>query len=198
MPARSPSKLGLTFGLLAALLVWGFAVPRASPWLDIAAHAAGADQTDDPMIRWDCDKAGNQLVLEMVRPPVNNINGRELLLLSGAQNFEQCHINGASWTLLVDLIEYDSGRCEPEPDTIVSLLRNDKLVVSKVHIGFNCFDRPVMRALRVTEPTDGVYPALEVCTAPTYGAANSCYPLKLKDMRKAIDNDAIANHAKKR
>jgi hypothetical protein len=160
--------------------------------------AAGADQTDDPMIRWDCDKAGNQLIMEMVRPPLENVNGRELLLLSGAQNFEQCHINGASWTLLVDIIEYDSGPCEPLPDTIVSLLRNDRLAVSRVHIGQNCFDQPVLSALRVTEPVDGVNPALEVCTAPTYGAGNSCFPLKLGDMRKAIDNDAIAGHAKKR
>lgn len=44
MPARSPSKLGLTltFCLLAGLLVWRFAVPRASPWLDVAALAAVA------------------------------------------------------------------------------------------------------------------------------------------------------------
>ncbi len=188
MPARSPSRLGLTliFCLLVGLMLWR------------PALAAGADQTDDPMIRWDCDKAGSQLTMEMVRPPVERVQERELLLLSGAQNFEQCHINGASWTLLVDLIEYDSGRCEPLPDTIVSLLRNDKLVVSKVHIGYNCLDRPVMRALRVTEPTDGANPGLEVCTAPTYGAENSCYPLQLKDMRKAIDNDAIADHARKR
>ena len=160
------------------------------------ALAAGADHTDDPMIRWDCDKAGNQLIMEMVRPPVETVKERELLLLSGARNFEQCHINGASWTLLVDLIEYDSGPCEPLPDTIVSLLRNDKLVVSKVHIGYNCFDRPVMSALRVTEPTDGLNPALEVCTAETYGAEGRCYPLKIRDMNKAVDNQAIADHAR--
>jgi hypothetical protein len=160
--------------------------------------AAGADQTDDPMIRWDCDKAGNQVILEMVRPPVSSVNERELLLLSGAQNFEQCHINGASWTLLVDLIEYDSGRCEPEPDTIVSLLRNDKLVVSSVHIGFNCADKPVLSALRISEPADGANPGLEVCTAQKYGEERRCFPLQLREMRKAIDNDAIANHAKKR
>lgn len=37
MAARRPSKLGLTlsFCLLAGLLVWRFAVPRASPWLDL-------------------------------------------------------------------------------------------------------------------------------------------------------------------
>jgi len=160
--------------------------------------AAGADQTDDPMIRWDCDRAGNQLTVQMVRPPVENVNRREVLLLSGAQNFEQCHINGASWTLLVDIIEYDSGPCEPFPDTIVSLLRNDKLVVSKTHVGQNCFDRPVLSALRVTEPVDGVNPALEVCAAPAYGTGNSCFPLKLRDMGKAIDNDLIASRAKKR
>ena len=161
------------------------------------ALAAGADQTDDPMIRWDCDKAGNQLVMQMVRPPVENVNERELLLLSGAQNFEQCHINGASWTLLVDLIEYDSGRCEPEPDTIVSLLRNDKLVVSGAHIGYNCGNRPVLSALRVSEPKDGENPALELCTAETYGAEASCFPLQLREMKQAIDNQAIAAHAGK-
>ena len=159
--------------------------------------AAGADQTDDPMIRWDCDKAGNQLVMQMVRPPVENVNERELLLLSGAQNFEQCHINGASWTLLVDLIEYDSGRCEPEPDTIVSLLRNDKLVISNVHIGRNCGDRPVLSALRIAEPADGGNPGLEVCTAETYGAEGRCFPFRFLEMNKAIDNGTIAEHARR-
>ncbi|MGH8708491.1 MAG: hypothetical protein ACREVD_10600 [Burkholderiales bacterium] len=161
------------------------------------ALAAGADQTDDPMIRWDCDKAGSQLLLEMVRPPVNDVKERELLLLSGSPSFEQCHINGASWTLLVDLIEYDSGRCEPEPDTIVSLLRNDKLVVSSVHIGRNCADRPVMSALRITEPADGQDPGLELCTAETYGAEGRCSPLQLRDMKEAIDDKAIAARARR-
>ena len=161
------------------------------------ALAAGADQTDDPMIRWDCDKAGNQLVMQMVRPPVENVNERELLLLSGARNFEQCHINGASWTLLVDLIEYDSGRCEPGPDTIVSLLRNDKLVISNVHIGRNCGDRPVLSALRIAEPADGGNPGLEVCTAETYGAEGRCFPFRFLEMNKAIDNGTIAEHARR-
>ena len=160
--------------------------------------AAGADQTDDPMIRWDCNKAGNELAVEMVRPPVESVREREVLLLTGAQNFEQCHINGASWTLLVDIVEYDSGPCEPFPDTIVSLLRNDRLVVSKVNIGFNCYDQPVMSALRVSEPIDGQDPKLEVCTAPTFGAGNSCYPMKLRNLRQAIDNSAIADHARQR
>lgn len=37
MPARGPSKLGLTltFCLLFGLLAWRFAVPRPSPWLDV-------------------------------------------------------------------------------------------------------------------------------------------------------------------
>jgi hypothetical protein len=136
--------------------------------------------------------------MQMVRPPVENVNERELLLLSGAQNFEQCHINGASWTLLVDLIEYDSGRCEPEPDTIVSLLRNDKLVISGAHIGYNCGNRPVLSALRITEPADGQSPALEVCAAPTYGAERRCYSVQLREMKEAIDNAAIAAHARSR
>jgi hypothetical protein len=44
MAARSPSKVGLTltFCLLAGLLVWRFAVPRASPWLDLAVLVAVA------------------------------------------------------------------------------------------------------------------------------------------------------------
>lgn len=159
--------------------------------------AAGADQTDDPMIRWDCNKAGNELYMEMVRPPVESVKEREILLMSGAQNFEQCHINGASWTLLVDIVEYDSGPCEPLPDTIVSLLRNDKLVVSKVNIGYNCFDQPVMSALRVTEPTDGQNPKLEVCAAPTYGAEGKCHPLSLRGMNGSIDNSAIADRARR-
>jgi hypothetical protein len=159
--------------------------------------AAGADQTDDPMIRWDCDKAGNQLTLEMVRPPVPSVSERELLLLSGAQNFEQCHIAGASWTLLVDLIEYDSGRCEPEPDTIVSLLRNDKVVVSSVHIGFNCADRPVLSSMRVAESAAGGTPTLELCAAGTFGGEKICAPLRLHEMRRAIDNDAIAARTKR-
>jgi hypothetical protein len=160
------------------------------------ALAAGADQTDDPMIRWDCDRAGSQLVMEMVRPPVENVKERELLLLSGARNFEQCHINGASWTLLVDIIEYDSGRCEPLPDTIVSLLRNDKLVISNVHIGSNCGRRPVLSALRISEPKDGESPGIELCAAEIYGAENRCFALRLQDMKKAIDNAAIAARAR--
>jgi hypothetical protein len=160
------------------------------------ALAAGADQTDDPMIRWDCDRAGSRLVMETVRPPVESVNDRELFLLSGAQNFEQCHINGASWTLLVDIIEYDSGRCEPLPDTVVSLLRNDKLVISNVHIGLNCGRRPVLSALRISEPKDGESPGLELCTAETYGAESRCFPLRLQDMKEAIDNAAIAARAR--
>lgn len=160
--------------------------------------AAGADQTDDPMIRWDCDKAGNQLFVEMVRPPVAQVSEREVLLLTGAQNFEQCHVNGGSWTLLVDIVEYDSGPCEPFPDTIISLLRNDRLVVSRALIGQNCHDQPVLSALRVTEPEDGQNPALEVCTAPTFGAERSCFPLMLRAMEQAIDDAAIARHARPR
>lgn len=160
------------------------------------ALAAGADQTDDPMIRWDCDRAGRRLVMETVRPPVESVNDRGLLLLSGAPNFEQCHINGANWTLLVDIIEYDSGRCEPLPDTVVSLLRNDKLVISNVHIGFNCGRRPVLSALRVSEPQDGGSPGLELCTAETYGAERRCFPLRFRDMKEAIDNAAIAARAR--
>jgi small basic protein len=44
MAARRPSKLGfaLTFCLLGGLLVWRFAVPKASPWLNLAVLLAVA------------------------------------------------------------------------------------------------------------------------------------------------------------
>lgn len=172
------------------MTTWGLLLLLALP-------AAGADQTDDPMIRWDCDRDGNQLVLEMVRPPVAEVTERELLFLSGDVNFQQCRLKSATWTLLVDLVEYDSGRCEPEPDTIVSLLRDDKLVLSGVHIGFNCADRPVLSAVRISDPRTG-NPSLELCTAPTFGAERSCTPLALRDIKRAIGNAGIAAHAKKR
>ena len=67
-----------------------------------------------------------------MRPPLAEVRAREVLLLSGAMNFVQCPLDGATWTLLVDIVEYDSGRCEPEPDTVISLLRNETLVLSRV------------------------------------------------------------------
>lgn len=164
----------------------------------VLALAAGAEQTDDPMIRWDCDRAGSRLVMEMVRPPLKEVGERELLLLSGAPNFEQCHINGGSWTLLVDLIEYDYGRCEPEPDTIVSLLRNDKLVIARAPIGFNCGDRPVLSAARITEPADGGEPTLELCTAESFGGEARCTALKVHTLRQAVDEAGVAAHARRR
>jgi hypothetical protein len=161
----------------------------------LALPAAGAEQTDDPMIRWDCDRAGNNLVLEMVRPPLAEVTARELLLLSGAMNFQQCHLDSASWTLLVDLVEYDSGRCEPEPDTIVSLLRGEQLVLSGVLIGYNCGNRPVLGAARISEPGNGGDPTIELCTARTYGGERRCSQLRIGRIKKAIDNGAIAAHA---
>jgi hypothetical protein len=160
----------------------------------LALPAAGAEQTDDPMIRWDCDRDGNQLVLEMVRPPVAEVTERELVFLSGAMNFQQCRLRSATWTLLVDIVEYDSGRCEPEPDTVISLLRDDKLVLSGVLIGYNCGDRPVLSAARISDPRTGG-PSIELCTAPTFGAERRCTPLPLRSVDKAIDNAAIAAHA---
>lgn len=162
----------------------------------LALPAAGAEQTDDPMIRWDCDRAGNRLVLEMVRPPLAEVTKRELLLLSGALNFQQCRLQRATWTLLVDLVEYDSGRCEPEPDTIVSLLRDDRLVLSGVLIGYNCGDRPVLGAARIAEPAQGGDSKIELCTAVTYGAERRCSRLSLRRITEAIGNDAIAEHAR--
>jgi len=157
----------------------------------LALHGAGAEQTDDPMIRWDCDRAGNRLVLETVRPPVAEVTARELLLLSGAMNFQQCRLEDATWTLLVDIVEYDSGRCEPEPDTVVSLLRDDHLVLSGVPIGYNCGDRPVLGAARIDESAGGD-PALELCTAQTYGAGRRCVRLRLRDVSETLDGASIA------
>jgi len=159
----------------------------------LALAAAGADATDDPMIRWDCDTEGNRLVLEMVRPPLQHVTERELLLLSGDRNFQQCRVNGAHWTMLVDLIEYDSGRCEPFPDTIVSLLRDGRLVLSRVHVGKNCERLPVLSAARIDE-NDGT--RIELCAAETYGGEPTCAPFRLEDLQKAVDNDGVAARAR--
>lgn len=160
--------------------------------LALALPAAGADQNDDPMIRWDCDREARRLELEMVRPPLAEVRAREVLLLSGAMNFEQCHLDGATWTLLVDIVEYHSGRCEPEPDTVVSLLRNETLVLTRVVVSRNCGDRPVLGAARVAEPGDGAAPAIELCVAQTYGAERQCGALEFGRLRGAIDDDALA------
>lgn len=160
----------------------------------LALAAAGADPTDDPMIRWDCDPEGNRLVLETVRPPVAHVTERELLLLSGDRHFQQCRVNGASWTLLVDLIEYDSGRCEPFPDTIVSLLRDGRLVLSRVHVGQNCERQPVLSAARIDE--NGGRTRIELCAAETYGGAPTCAPFRLEDLQKAVDSDGVAAQAR--
>lgn len=163
----------------------------------LAFHTEPHAQTDEPMIRWDCDSAGNKLTLEMVQPPVAQVTARELILLNGTVLFEQCRLGKANWTLLVDLVEYASGRCEVEPDTIVSLLRNDQLVISSVVIGENCGERPVLSAARITEPRNGEDGKIELCTARTYGAERRCSSLHLRSMKDAIDNDAIAAHARR-
>lgn len=163
----------------------------------LAFHTQPHAQTDEPMIRWDCDAAGNKLTLEMVQPPVAQVTARELILLNGTVLFEQCRLGKANWTLLVDLVEYASGRCEVEPDTIVSLLRNDQLVISSVVIGENCGERPVLSAARITEPGNGEDGKIELCTARTYGAERRCSSLHLRSMKEAIDNDAIAAHARR-
>jgi hypothetical protein len=163
--------------------------------LMLALPAAGADQTDDPMIRWDCDRAGNRLVLEMVRPPVVEVSARETFLLSGAMNFEQCHLDGASWTLLVDIVEYESGRCAPEPDTVVSLLRDAELVLFRVVVSRNCGRRPVLAGARISDPAADREPVVDVCTAPGYGEAPSCAPLDLRRLEDPLDDAAIAARA---
>ena len=160
--------------------------------LALALPAAGADQTDDPMIRWDCDHEARRLELEMVRPPLAEVRAREVLLLSGAMNFVQCPLDGATWTLLVDIVEYDSGRCEPEPDTVISLLRNETLVLSRVVVSRNCGDRPVLGAARVAEPGSGADPGIELCVAQSYGAERQCAELDFRRLRESLDDDALA------
>jgi hypothetical protein len=158
-------------------------------------HPIGA-QIDDPMIRWDCDRAGQRLVLEAVRPPLERVNGREVLLLGGAVNFEQCRLGGASWTLLIDLVEYSWGRCEVQPDTVVSLFRGDRLVLSSVVVGDNCGDRPVLSAARIADPGDGAPPSIELCTAASFGADPRCAPLRLERTQEPVDNEALARIAR--
>lgn len=155
--------------------------------------AAGAEPTDDPMIRWDCDTEGKRLVLEMFRPPVAQVTERELLLLSGDRGFQQCRVNGAHWTMLVDLIEYDSGRCEPFPDTIVSLLRDGKPVLSRVHVGDNCGRLPVLSAARIDENGDET--RIELCASDAYGGVSRCAPFRLDQLQRAVDTDAVAAQA---
>lgn len=157
--------------------------------------AAGADQTDDPMIRWDCDRDGSRLVLEMVRPPVAEVAAREVFLLSGAMNFVQCHLDGASWTLLVDIVEYESGRCAPEPDTVVSLLRDAELVLSRVVVGRNCGNRPVLSGARISDPAADRDPAVDVCAAPAYGTQASCAPLDVRRLDEPVDDAGLAARA---
>jgi hypothetical protein len=161
----------------------------------LALPAAGADRTDDPMIRWDCDRAGNRLVLELVRPPVAEVKPRDVFLLSGDLNFVQCRLAGGNWTLLVDIVEYDSGRCEPEPDTIVSLLRDDTLVISRVVVSRNCGNRPVLSGARVSDPHEDAEPGIEVCAAPGFGEEGRCAPLALRQMQAPLDDQALAARA---
>jgi hypothetical protein len=155
----------------------------------LALHGAGADQTDDPMLRWDCDPDNRRLTLEMVRPPVAEVTPREVYMFSGTLNFEQCRLGEANWTLLVDIVEHTYGACEIEPDTIVSLLRGEQIVVSSVLVGSNCGERPVLSAARITEPADGGEPAIELCTAPKYGGPAHCAPARTYD--SVIDSGLI-------
>jgi len=160
------------------------------------AHPAQAQvMVDDPMIRWDCDPAGQRLVLEMVQPPLAEVNEREQIVFNSMVHFAQCKLGGANWTLLVDLVEYEfgSGRCAMDPDTIVSLLRDGQLVITNAVIGYNCGDRPVLSAARVVETTDEGA-RLELCTAEKYGEPSRCSPFQIKT--EAIDNNAVAAHAR--
>lgn len=138
---------------------------------------AGADASDDPMIRWDCDRQDGKIDLEMVRAPLAEVTEREILLFSGIDNFEQCHLDSASWTLLVDIVEYEEGGCAQFPDTVVSLMRNERLVLSRVPVSPNCYKRPVLSAARIVEPGNGDPPRIELCAAPEYGGESTCAPL---------------------
>lgn len=164
--------------------------------LAAALPARAQSMVDDPMIRWDCDPAGQKLILEVVQPPLAEVTERELVLFNSMVHFAQCRIGGANWTLLVDVVEYEfgSGRCAVDPDTIVSLLRNDRLVISRAVIGYNCGARPVLSAARVAENGDGT--RLELCTSAMYGEPHRCSPFPLHQSTSAIDNDAMAAHAR--
>ena len=164
--------------------------------LALALPARAQSMVDDPMIRWDCDPLGQKLVLEMAQPPLAEVTERELVLLNSMAHFAQCRLGGANWTLLVDVVEYefDSGRCAVDPDTIVSLLRNDRLVISRAVIGYNCGARPVLSAARITENGDGAQ--LELCTSAKYGEPHYCSPYPLHNAAAAIDNDAMAAHTR--
>jgi hypothetical protein len=150
-------------------------------------------QTDDPMLRWDCDPVHRKLTLEMVQPPVAEVAPREVYMFSGAVTFEQCRLGEAHWTLLVDTVEYTYGPCEIEPDTIVSLLRGERIVVSSVVVGYNCGHRPVLSEARVLEPAAGGEPRIELCTAWKYGSPVRCVPARRYD--EVIDNQLIRSLA---
>jgi hypothetical protein len=158
----------------------------------LALPAAGADASDDPMLRWDCDRAGQRLVLEMVRPPLPEVAEREVLMLSGTDGFEQCRLGVATWTLLVDIVEYETGRCAQFPDTIVSLMRDDEVVLQRVLVSANCQRQPVLAAVRVLEPGKGAAPRVELCAAQNYGGESRCAAL---DAQAPVDNDGIAGRA---
>jgi hypothetical protein len=158
----------------------------------LALPAAGADASDDPMLRWDCDRAGQRLVLEMVRPPLPKVSEREVLILSGTDDFEQCRLGAATWTLLVDIVEYETGRCAQFPDTIVSLMRDDKVVLQRVLVSPNCHRRPVLSAARVLEPGRGRAPRVALCAAQNYGGESRCATL---GAQAPVDNDGIARRA---
>jgi len=174
----------------------GMKLRHLLPLLLLASALPAYAQVDDPMIRWDCDPDGHKFTLEMVQIPVAEVTARELILFNGMVHFEQCRLGGANWTLLVDVVEYASGRCEMDPDTIVSLLRNDQLVIASAVIGYNCGDRPVLSAARISEAREGGGPQLELCTASKYGEASRCSAFEVRKMTTAIDNDAVAAHAR--
>ncbi|MGH8688995.1 MAG: hypothetical protein ACREVQ_14930 [Burkholderiales bacterium] len=158
-------------------------------FLLLALTGAGANPSDDPMILWDCDRAGGRLVVQMVQPPVEQVTKRENFLFSGTPGFEQCRLGQTTWTLLVDIVEYEDGPCEFRPDTIVSLMRNDRLVLSSVVVGENCGNRPVLTEARIADR--GATPRIEVCATPAYPGEGRCAPLVLRRMKNAADNETL-------
>ena len=159
-------------------------------FLLLALTGAGAEPSDDPMILWDCDRAGERLVVQMVQPPVEQVTRRETFLFSGTPGFEQCRLGRTTWTLLIDIVEYDDGPCEFRPDTTLSLMRDDRLVLSSVLVGENCGNRPVLTEVRVADP-GGPAPRVRLCAAPDYPGAGRCAPLVLQRMRHAADGETV-------
>lgn len=155
----------------------------------LALHGAAIAQTDDPMLGWDCDPGEHRVSLEIFRPPIDRVAPGQEYMFTGVKGFEQCRLSGASWTLLVDIVSYPfENPCAAFDDTTVSLLRGGRLVVSSALVGYNCGHRPVLSAVRVSEPDGGADPRLELCVAPRYGEESRCVTYPLRRLKEVVDN----------